>query len=160
MASTWGSCLRSCWKSWEFRMNGLKTMAQIGATVPIMCGETALVQVLAPHSTKAQDLLKQHPRANHPLWPGYQAYARALPRKYGLPPTATHNVFRMASNIEPLPLHHSPNTSSISKSLKHFICHFFVKCNSPSACCCPFSNPTTITRPTGTMRYSTMQQNS
>ena len=52
-----------------------------------MCAETALIEVMAPHSTKAQDLLDKYPKAGHHLHPEYSAYARALLRKYGLPPT-------------------------------------------------------------------------
>jgi len=64
-----------------------QTMKQLGATIPVMCTETALIQTLAPHSSKAQDLLNRYSRANYDLHPGYLAYARALLRKYGLPPT-------------------------------------------------------------------------
>ena len=68
-----------------------QTMAKLGKTIPIMCTETALIQLLAPHSPKARDLLNRYPRANHVLHPEYPAYARALLRKYGLPPTK-HNA--------------------------------------------------------------------
>lgn len=64
-----------------------QTMAQLGTTIPIMCNETALIQLLAPHSPKAQDLLNRYPRANHKLHPEFVPTTRAFLRKYVLPPT-------------------------------------------------------------------------